>query len=663
MTKKHCCPYCLKLVSKLPRHMTSMHMEEKNVKRFTSMGKRTSARRAVQNMLRKQGDDKWNSDFDLNGGLLIVSRRHDESLNKLPTDYTICPFCLGYYTKTNIRHHAAACQVNPERKNRILKKVAAMVEGRIHSEASDRLAFVISFMRDDAIVALIRYDELLIVFGNKMCLKYTPHYQENMIRARLRLMGRLLHEIKKIDPNVSDFKSIYHVEQYRPLVSAIKVIGRFNSETNEFGAPAMAACAVTFVKLIGKYLVAHYVLKRDPVNKTETKDFLEYMETDIGISINKLVTETQAKMRRRKQENIPTMDDVKMMMDYVNVQLKTSFDALSKGYSLDEWLKLVKLVTAWIIVFNRRRVGEVQNITVEEFHCRQSVDDQSNEQMMSTLSEDAKTIARKFKRLKIRGKLGRTVPVLLKPIVDKAINLILSCRQEAGISTDRQFLFELPSSCDLITKVVNACEVLRNMSVLCGASNPTSLRGTNLRKHMATKCISLELNDSLVSEIADFMGHEKKIHYEYYRHNPLPREVVNIVPLLEAAIGKDLDDDDEDDYHLCDDNGQCGCADPVDSNNVDIGVINNSPDSDDNESQVIMDDTELGIDIGTAGVGNEGHTSKQTLDHGGDFDCQKDFCDPFEKQIIALTVGDMQRASESFCSTITILAANQDVDQ
>ena len=134
---------------------------------------------------------------------------------------------------------------------------------------------------------------------------------------------------------------------------------------------------------------------------------------------------------------------------------------------------------------------------------------------MSTLSEDAKTIARRFKRMKIRGKLGRTVPVLLKPLVDKAINLILSYRQEMGISTDRQFLFELPSSCELITKVVNACEVLRSMSVLCGATNPTSLRGTNLRKHMATKCISLELNEVLVKEIADFMGHDKKIHYDF----------------------------------------------------------------------------------------------------------------------------------------------------
>lgn len=85
-------------------------------------------RRAIQDALRKEGTHKWNTNFDLNEGLLIVSRRPNESLNKLATDYTVCPYCKGYYTKTNLRHHAAVCHVNPGRKNRILKKLAAMVE-------------------------------------------------------------------------------------------------------------------------------------------------------------------------------------------------------------------------------------------------------------------------------------------------------------------------------------------------------------------------------------------------------------------------------------------------------------------------------------------------------------------------------------------------------
>lgn len=475
----------------------------------------------------------------------------------------------------------------------MLTTLAKAAEGRVLESASIRLAHVMSIMREDHIVRLIRYDWLLILFGNKMCCKYTPHYQENMIRARLRLAGRVLYEIKKIDANVTDFASIYHVEQYKPLVAAIKVIGRFDPETNEFGAPAMSACAVTFIKHIGKYLTAEYIFKRDPVNKIETKDFLAYMDTDIGISILKLVAETQSKMRRGKIQNIPTMDDVKILIRYINIERNSCFERLSANYLYEDWTKLAELCMTWMIVFNRRRTGEVQNILVSEFLGRQSIDDASNEQMLSSLSEVSKVVARKFKRMKIRGKKGRTVPVLLKPSMDKAIQLLMSYREQTGLSTNNPFLFALPSSDAKRVKIVGACQTLRKLSVLCGASNASSLRGTNLRKHMATTCVSLELNDALVSEVADFMGHGEKIHREYYRQNTIDREVVQMANLLETAAGKcDSDDDDND-------NVPSGYFDaPVDGpivsgSNVGSEMINEPMVLDNDEDDIMMEDLQV----------------------------------------------------------------------
>lgn len=503
--------------------------------------------------MRKAGTHKWNSDIELNKNELIPCRRPRGNSIQEAIRWTTCPYCRGSYTKKGLRQHVAGCpakiQLNPAKQDqRILTKLSTIVETRIHDNASTRLVEVMGFMQDDEIVRLVKFDWLLIVFGNKMCCKYTPHYQESMIRERLRLAGRILNEIKMIDPNVTDFASIYHVERYDALVAAIKIIGRFDPHSNEFGAPAMASNAVTFIKIIGKYLSAEYIRLRDPKNKAETSDFLAYMDTDIDISINKLVAETQAKMRRQKQQNIPTMEDVKKLIRHINFERNLCFQKLSDTYSYDNWLKLAELSMAWIVVFNRRRIGEVQNILVDEFLDRQSIDNDSNEQMLKTLSADAKSIAKKFKRMKIRGKRGRTVPVLLKPAIDKGIQLLLDTRQKAGLSTDNQFLFELPSSSNLKIRVVDACEILRNLSISCGAKNPSSLRATNLRKHMATTCVSLELSDALVSEVADFMGHAEKIHREYYRQNTIDREVVQMAQLLELAAGKcDTYADDEDD--------------------------------------------------------------------------------------------------------------------
>lgn len=87
---------------------------------------------------------------------------------------------------------------------------------------------------------------------------------------------------------------------------------------------------------------------------------------------------------------------------------------------------------------------------------------------------------------------------------------------------------------------------MRQFSKECGAENPISLRGTLLRKHIATKCVSLKLSENQVSNLADHLGHAKEIHKKYYQ-KPLPgMDIVNVVKLLEVASGQ-VDEDESDD--------------------------------------------------------------------------------------------------------------------
>ncbi|KYN43056.1 hypothetical protein ALC56_02495 [Trachymyrmex septentrionalis] len=47
--------------------------------------------------------------------------------------------------------------------------------------------------------------------------------------------------------------------------------------------------------------------------------------------------------------------------------------------------------------------------------------------------------------------------------------------------------------------------------------NNIIISGTTLRKHVATLGVNLNLMDSEIVDLANFMGHEEKIHREYYR--------------------------------------------------------------------------------------------------------------------------------------------------
>ena len=97
-------------------------------------------------------------------------------------------------------------------------------------------------MREDVIVRDIRYDELIIIYANKQCEKYGTHHQ--MIRARLRLLGRFLHAIQSINPAIKKFSDVFQLRYYDDTIRAVKIVTRFNENLRTFAHPAVASILV-----------------------------------------------------------------------------------------------------------------------------------------------------------------------------------------------------------------------------------------------------------------------------------------------------------------------------------------------------------------------------------------------------------------------------------
>lgn len=123
-------------------------------------------------------------------------------------------------------------------------------------------------MREDDVTRMIRYDELLITYANKLCIKYTPQHQHDMIRARLRVLGRFLLVLKEINKNVSDFKSLYQPKIYDDCISAINVVAGYDDEEKTYKTPAVAANISTLIKHIRKSSYHRIYKKRRNGEKT-----------------------------------------------------------------------------------------------------------------------------------------------------------------------------------------------------------------------------------------------------------------------------------------------------------------------------------------------------------------------------------------------------------
>ncbi|KAK0142445.1 hypothetical protein N1851_019827 [Merluccius polli] len=91
---------------------------------------------------------------------------------------------------------------------------------------------------------------------------------------------------------------------------------------------------------------------------------------------------------------------------------------------------------------------------------------------------------------------------------------------------------------------------LRGFAKACGAKCPKALTSTKLRKHAATLSTVLNMTDTEMDQLANFLGHDIRIHREFYRLPEKTLQLAKISKLLMALEqgrlaefhGKNLDE-------------------------------------------------------------------------------------------------------------------------
>lgn len=235
-------------------------------------------------------------------------------------------------------------------------------------------------------------------------------------------------------------------------------------------------------------------------------------------------------MKRNKPIDLPIHEDVKKLHSYLTMEIKKLKTQLENGFSYISWMKLSKCILTSIQLFNRKRAGEIERLLISDFDNRVTIEKDKHSDLYKSLSTVEQYLAQRYMKIELRGKLGRSVPILLSLDEVNTVNLILKHRAEAQVDENNPYVFACPGAQD---KYIRACNALREFSVQCGAKYPKNLRGTQLRKQIATVVQILNLNESELGQLANFMGHDIKIHSDHYR---LPSTAVQVGQLSKLLI-------------------------------------------------------------------------------------------------------------------------------
>ena len=152
--------------------------------------------------------------------------------------------------------------------------------------------------------------------------------------------------------------------------------------------------------------------------------------------------------------------------------------------------------------------------------------------------------------VEIRGKKGRKVPIILTKEMIESIDLLNRSRTKVGIASGNPFVFARPRKQS--KGHIRACDTLKMFANECvpPLSNPDCVTGTKLRKYIATISQVLALKETEVDWLARHLGHDIRVHREYYRLHESTIEIAKVSKLLLAVdsgstekwIGKSLED-------------------------------------------------------------------------------------------------------------------------
>lgn len=534
--RKHNCVYCDLPVYNFARHLERQHSDEFEVQAFMSKDKSNPERKQIIDKIRKEGDF-------CSGEPVPVQGKKNSRLEKIGVGYyesksslLPCIHCRGYYSKKYLRRHVKRCHLNKaadtSKRTRPQADGQTLMSGHFGPNDPLRTSGVLTSLRADEISLVAKRDKLICEVARKYLKSHREKHLTMVARRYMRRLARLLMEVRNIENDKSlQLLSILNPTKFKAIVAATRKICCYDSSTKKFRSPSFALQLGTIIK---KAISAAYSME---VQKNCNSPRLAVL-----VSMKKLVEEewavevsTEAGQnlnlnRFNKPTLMPVAEDISKMKKYLD---KLVLDAKTKlaenDKNEDAYRQLIEGCYCNLLLFNKRRVGELQRILLDTYLKVQN--SQPSGDFEKLLSQTEKILIKNIKRIVIRGKRGRGVPVLFDKSTQEALDLAIQCRSNFYEANNNPYLFGVchTESC------ISGYHIFRkHVKMALGDVNKTSvLTSTKLRKHLATIAQILKMGSSDLEQLATFMGHTTKTHNEWYR---LPSDIYQTAKVAKILL-------------------------------------------------------------------------------------------------------------------------------
>ncbi|MED6245114.1 hypothetical protein ATANTOWER_031603, partial [Ataeniobius toweri] len=541
--KKQYCLYCEKPMSKLARHLESAHSNKPDVAMAFSFTKGSYKRRELLRCLKKRGNFAHNATVAVQGsGAFVACPRPTKE--KQSDDYRHCKFCQGLYAKESLWRHVRRCPQKPVEEDSPIGRKRIKLDLPKPDQVHEAVWKIACEMNQDDISMVVKSERDILRLGESLYNGRKPHERRNdYIRQKMREIARLLIVARAKTP-LKRTEDLVMPSNFPHVIQAVRVVAGYDMESNSYKVPSLALkLGHSLAKVAGIVQCSAIIAHRHNVAES-AKQFATLYQKQWAESISSAALGTLQQAKWNKPQLLPFTQDVSLLHQFLAAECAKRMKDMKEKPNNTNFGNLAKVILMQVVLFNRKRQGEVSKMEVQAFASRNRTE--LNPDIMMCLNELERKLAKHFDRVEIRGKRSRMVPVLLTPDMVAAMNLLMENRSKCQVPTESVYLFARPGA----LSHYRGSDCLRKYANQCGAKNPEALTSTRLRKQVATLSTVLNLKKNEMDQLATFLGHDIRIHREFYR---LPESTLQLAKVSKLLIamekgklsdlqGKGLDD-------------------------------------------------------------------------------------------------------------------------
>ncbi|KAL8574806.1 hypothetical protein ACOMHN_031913 [Nucella lapillus] len=366
----HYCLFCDQPQARLPRHLETVHRDEKSMVPYLN-AKGSSEKRKEMAKLRNAGDHQHNIDVlkKEEGHVVVKRRKRDCSTAKLE-DFIPCPDCYGYFQKADLYRHKCV-QKNQESRRDLVKRGKLLLPDTKTKGTPDLYRAFFNTLSGGAVSLLAKTDSLIRDVAAKE-LKTCGFNKDkfSQVRNKARELAQLLVALRQLSKDKNGKLSNYlKPERFNLVIAATKQAAGYDENKFSFATPSLATKLGNSLMTCAMILEARAVETTDEVLLNDAKSYILLHKARWHEEVSAHARRTLIVKSTGHQKRLPLSQDVAKLARHLSSvadeTTKNLSDAVEENVVKKALSTLAEVTLTQVILFNRRRSGEASKLKVD----------------------------------------------------------------------------------------------------------------------------------------------------------------------------------------------------------------------------------------------------------------------------------------------------------